>query len=135
MSEPQTPGRGELDLRETLGRAVRSAVNLRIVTIVGDAAISGSVEAPEVTVPRTGAAAVTNINLLEGDIVTCLSPALATGDLAEVRDFHDGMVGKAEGIVERNVRLVRELITAGFETFGDIAERRPGATPIGPSDD
>jgi hypothetical protein len=107
-----------LTLRQTLGRAVTSAVNLRVITMVGDVSLTGSADSPVVTLPDGGPAAYTNINLLQGDILTCISPTMATGDLAELKAFHDGMVAKAEGIVERNVRLLKELISAGFDNIG-----------------
>lgn len=107
-----------VDLREALARAARSAVNLRVITLVGDTSPTGSLDSPRVDLPAAQAAVVTNINLLGGDIVTCVSPAMVNGDLAELRAFHDGMVAKAEGIVERNVRLLRELIDAGFDRLG-----------------
>lgn len=116
MTDAQPAGE-TLNLRQTLGRAVRSAINLRVITVVGDVTISGSIETPTVAAPTTGPAVVTNINLVEGDIITCISPAIANGDLAELKTFHDGVVAKAEEMVERNVRLLKDLISAGFENI------------------
>jgi hypothetical protein len=123
MSDTQPAGE-TLNLRQTLGRAVRSAINLRVITVVGDVTLTGTIESPTVTAPTSGPAVVTNINLLGGDIITAISPQIANGDLAELKAFHDGVVAKAEEMVERNVRLLKDLISAGFETIGGAGERR-----------
>lgn len=123
MSDVQPAGEN-LNLRQALGRAVRSAINLRVITVVGDVTIAGTIESPTVTAPTSGPALVTNINLLGGDILTCISPQIANGDLAELKAFHDGVVAKSEEMVERNVRLLKDLIAAGFENISGSAERR-----------
>jgi hypothetical protein len=115
-----------INLRETLGRAVRSAINLRVVSMVGTPTIDGELEALQV---KFGAGAVqqvavTNINLLEGDIVTCTSEAIAKGELPEIKALHDSMVAKADGIVQRNVQLIRDMIQAGFEEFTNLTEAK-----------
>lgn len=123
MSDSQPAGEN-LNLRQTLGQAVRSAINLRVITVVGDVTISGSIETPTVKAPTSGPAVVTNINLVEGDIITCISPQIANGDLAELKAFHDGVVAKAEGLVDRNVRLLKDLISSGFENISGVNARR-----------
>lgn len=131
MTDMNSAGKESLNLRALLAGAARSAVNLRVVTIVAEPTISGSIESPDVTIGGVGAAAVTNINLLEGDILTCISPSLATGELAEIKAIHEGMVAKAEGIVERNVRMLKDLVDAGFDTIAGVSQRRAKDTSIG----
>ena len=109
---------GEVDLRELLAEAVTSLINLKITTMVGEARISGPIHKLDVQLPGVGASAVTNINLLDGDIANCISPAIVGGDYKDIKALHEAMVEKGQAIVERNVRLLRELLAAGFTRLG-----------------
>lgn len=129
MADPNAAGE-TLNLRQMLGQAVRRAVDLQVITMVGDVVVTDNGNAPTVASPATGPAVVTRINLLEGDIATYISPAMTTGDLMEVKVFHDSMVAKAEGIAERNIRLLKDLIASGFETLGGVTERRQPPQPL-----
>lgn len=71
--------------------AVGSAVNLKVVTQVDDAAIS------------------TTINLAEGDITNAVPAKFWAPDQQVIRDFHQAQVEQAKLIVDRNLRLIGEL--------------------------
>lgn len=100
-----------INLRDELTKAAAKLVNLRIITAIGDPEFKMENDMLKVTgVPSDAAGAVTNINMIDGDIWTLLSPAIATGDLREFRDYHDAMVAKAEGIIQRNIALLQKIV-------------------------
>jgi hypothetical protein len=118
---------GRVDLRKVMHELVTSAVNLRIVTMVGDATVTGSAEGPRITMPEGAPSAVTIINLIDGDITSCTSPSMVSGELREIRAVHEAAVRQGQEIVERNVRLLRELIAAGVnEMLRPPPPRGPG---------
>jgi hypothetical protein len=103
------------DLVDTLKQAAANLVNLRITTSVGDPAVQIVNGKLEVTgIDADAKSIVTNINMLEGDIWTALSPETVNGDLAEIRTYHEGLVTKAQEIVQRNMALLQGIV----ERFG-----------------
>ncbi|NYZ14978.1 hypothetical protein HL658_20725 [Azospirillum sp. RWY-5-1] len=98
-----------MNILETLGTAVQGAMNLRVITLVGDAAVTGKVESPTVEMPAAGPAMVTNINLAGGDISTIMSQPFVDAGYADLRTLHNDMVAKAQSVVERNVTMLKDL--------------------------
>ena len=118
---------GSVDVRKVLLELVTSAVNLRIVTMVGDATITGSPQNPTIALPGQASSAVTIVNLIDGDITSCTSPTMVSGDLKEIRAVHEAAVKQGQDIVERNVKLMRELILAGIQ----VIRPSDGSQPAG----
>jgi hypothetical protein len=81
-------------LSQTLLDAVRSAVQLQIVTRVGDGDQN---------------AIATSINLVQGDITNTVPDKFWAPDQQIVRDFHQAQVEQAKAIVERNLRMIAEV--------------------------
>jgi hypothetical protein len=101
--------------RELLGiitKATSEVVNLKVITVVSPVAIGGTLEKPTVAFDegqKVGAIA-TCINLLDGDITTAVDPAYANNAVDPVRQYHEDQVKEAKEIVDRNLKLVAELI-------------------------
>jgi translation initiation factor IF-1 len=112
-----------IDIREKLGQVIRGAINLRIVTAIGDAQIGGTFEAADVRFGTVRGSIVTNINLVEGDIVTVIGSDLGDRQ-SEIETTHQAMLAKAEGIIERNVRTLTELIRSGLTELKAPPARR-----------
>lgn len=114
-----------MDVLEALSATIRSAINLRVITLVGDAPVTGSIDNPQVAMPAKSVSMVTNINLIEGDVSTVLSEPFLGSDYAELRQLHGTMVDKGHAIIERNVAVLRELLAdlAG-KTLPEPPERR-----------
>src|SRR5215475_287786 len=94
---------------QALSDTIQRAVNLRIITVVGDAQVKGSLEALEVTAPglTSGTSAmVTDINLVGGDVTTMISEKLLGADQAELRATHQAAVTQAQQIVQRNAEIL-----------------------------
>jgi hypothetical protein len=96
-------------LSQKLLDAVRSAVELQIVTQVGDVAVSGTLDKYEITFAPNGNAIATSINLVQGDITSVVPEKFWAPDQQVVRDFHQAQVEQAKSIVERNLRLIAEF--------------------------
>lgn len=87
-----------------------SAVQLQIVTQVGEATVRGELANPEVKFDeQKGTAIATSINLVEGDITSIVPEKFWAPDQQIVREFHQAQVEQAKAIVERNLRLIGEL--------------------------
>jgi hypothetical protein len=78
-------------LSQKLLAAVGAAVELKVVTQVGDAAIA------------------TSINLVQGDITNVVPEKFWAPDQQIIREFHQAQVEQAKSIVERNLRLIGEF--------------------------
>lgn len=117
MPEPKNTTK----LWEKLLGGVKSAVELRVVTYVGNANISGDLRDPKVTFDGTkGAAIVTSINLVDGDISTVVPDQFWAPDKDVVRQYHQDQVDKGNAIVERNLRLIGELGSGLAKAIGDL---------------
>ena len=108
---PPSPSRSD-ELLGIITKAVAEVVNLKIITVVSPVAIGGTLENPTVTFDqgqKVGAIA-TCINLLEGDITTAIDPAYGNNADDPVRQYHEDQVKEAKEIVDRNLKLVADLI-------------------------
>jgi hypothetical protein len=98
-----------MNVLEALSATVQSAINLRIITLVGDAPITGSIENPRVSMPTQAVSMVTNINLVEGDVSTLISQPFLGGEYAELRALHAEMAERAHKVIERNLAILQEI--------------------------
>jgi hypothetical protein len=92
---------------QALSDTIHRSVNLRIVTLVGDAQVQGTLEALQVSAPAaTSGTLVTDINLVAGDVTTIMSEKLLGTDHAELRSAHQAAVTQAQDIVARNAGIL-----------------------------
>jgi len=119
----------ESDFWQALSDTIHRSVTLRIVTVVGDAAVSGTLERLEIGAPTASAGTlVTDINLAGGDITYIVSEKMLGPEYSALRDAHQESVKQAQDIVERNVKILVSIVK-------DIGDRL-GALPTptdGPS--
>jgi len=119
----------ESDVWQALSKTINRAVNLRIVTLVGDAVVTGTLEKLAVGAPVTsGGALVTDINLVGGDITQITSEKLLGADYSALRAAHQDSVKQAQDIVERNANILISII----KSLGDQLHLlpQPSAGPI-----
>jgi hypothetical protein len=110
---------------QTLSDTIHRAVNLRVVTVVGDAAVKGTLERMEVNMPPASAwSLVTDINLAGGDITRIVSDKLLGTEYTDLRNAHEAAVKQAQEIVERNIGI---LISAAKE-LGEQLNLLPAPT-------
>lgn len=115
------------DFWQTLSDTIHRAVNLRIVTVVGDATVKGTVERLEVDVPPAAAGSlVTDINLVGGDITRIISDKLMGADYADLRNAHEAAVKQAQEIVERNVGILISVAKELGEQLNVLPAPSPG---------
>ncbi len=119
----------ESDFWQALSDTIHRAVNLRVVTLVGDAVVSGTLERLEVGAPIASAGAlVTDINLAGGDITRIVSDKLLGADYADLRTAHQESVKQAQDIVERNISILVSLVKDIGHQLGALPS--PSAGPI-----
>ena len=95
---------------QTLSDTINRAVNLRVVTVVGDASVKGTLERMEVDMPPASAwSLVTDINLVGGDITRIVSDKLMGPEYNDLRNAHEAAVKQAQEIVERNVSILMQV--------------------------
>ncbi len=92
---------------QALSDSIHRAVNLRVVTLVGDAQVQGTLEALRISAPAaTSASLITDINVVGGDITTIISEKLQGPEFAELRNGHAAAVKQAQEIIARNVNIL-----------------------------
>ena len=106
---------------------IQSAIELRVVTYVGDVDIKGELKNPTMTFPQgaeaKGKTLATSINMVQGDISTAIPEPYWAPEQEVVRNYHQAQVEQANKIVERNVRLFVELAN---ELRGELTRVKPG---------
>lgn len=106
---------------EHLLEGVRSAVELRIVTFIGEVELSGDLCKPDIKLPGgQHKAIVTCVNLVEGDITSCFPDEYTTEERSWVRSYHDEQVKQGKEIVNRNLRLIAELGERLAKAIGEL---------------
>jgi hypothetical protein len=111
-SAPAPEPKSQHELLGIITKAVSEVVNLKIITVVSPVSIGGTLENPTVAFDqgqKVGAIA-TCINLLDGDITTAIDPAYGNNAEDPVRQYHEDQVKEAKEIVDRNLKLVADLI-------------------------
>jgi hypothetical protein len=115
------------DFWQTLSDTIHRAVNLRVITMVGDATVKGTVERLEVDMPPAAAGSlVTDINLVGGDITRIMSDKLMGADYADLRSAHEAAVKQAQEIVERNVGILISVAKELGEQLNVLPAPSPG---------
>jgi hypothetical protein len=92
---------------------VNDVVNLRVITAVGEfsATYNETTQKWDVTPGASANSAIlTNIDLVQGDIVNLMPQAFSGDGGKAVRDFHSTQVEKAEGIVRANIAALKGMI-------------------------
>src|SRR5690606_34943396 len=102
-------------------KAMNAAVELRIVTQVGEVTVAGDLAKPTVTLGK-GSAIATSINLVQGDITSVIPEEFLAPGQQVVRDFHDAQVEQAKAIVERNLRMIAEIGKQVVEAIKDVQQ-------------
>ena len=110
---------------QALSDTIQRVVNLRIVTLVGDAQVTGALESLQVSAPTAPAGTlVTDINLAAGDITTIISEKLLGQEDADLRALHQAAVTQAQQIVARNVDILISIV----KQIGDQIKVLPDPT-------
>jgi hypothetical protein len=119
----------ESDFWQALSDTIHRTVNLRIVTLVGDAVVKGTLERMEVDAPVASAGAlVTDINLVGGDITRIVSDKLLGADYVDLRAAHQDSVKQAQDIVARNISILVSLVKDIGHQLGSLPS--PTAGPV-----
>ena len=102
-----------------IGEIVSNLANLQVSTLVGNFEIETD-DIKRISVTSVGSAdapitgVVSNLNLLEGDIATVMSVQYAENPEDPVRKFHDTQMQSARDTVNKNVRLISDMIEKFF---------------------
>lgn len=122
---------------EKAGNYLNDVVHLRIITAVGEFSAARDANSGKwVVQPGAGnnSAIMTDIDLVQGDIVSLVPQSLVSDSNSAIRDFHSTQVEKAEGIVRANIAalkgMIEVLVTAEEKNTGVPAvpaAGRPGA--------
>jgi hypothetical protein len=103
------------DWQDAIWKAYNALVNVRVVTMVGDVILSSRDENSRLNIKvEQGDRSVilTEINLIEGDVINMLSTDLAGN--AEIREFHAQQVESAVTVLPANVEMFAKLVLEGI---------------------
>ena len=115
---------------QALSDTIQRVVNLRVVTLVGDAQVQGALEGLQISAPAKSAGTlVTDINLAAGDITTIISEKLLGQEDADLRALHQAAVTQAQQIVARNV----DMLVTVVKQIGDQIKLLPDPSPRPPA--
>ena len=124
---PAAPADGGDDrisgLLDRLFTAMKNAVDLRIVTVVGDFTVEGFDDPDKPLRVMLGAeqgGLFTSINLVTGDIRCALSKEYTGAQNTDLQAFHAKQVELARDIVANNLKVLGDLA----EKFGGYLQRR-----------
>jgi hypothetical protein len=125
MADSTQPTTTKNDVWDKLLRGVQSAVELRVITVVGGVKLGGKLAAPEVefgdaTSKGNSDAIVTSINLVQGDITNIVPDQFWAPDKEVIRQYHEQQVSNGHEIVNRNLRLISEVGEALIRTLSDL---------------
>lgn len=116
-------GDADSKLWRKLAQGIQSAVELRVITVVGGVEIGGDLRKPTIKLaPNAGKNTLaTSINLAQGDITTVIPEAYWAPDREVVRQFHEAQVQRGQDIVDRNIRLIAEVGKAAAEAIRELS--------------
>lgn len=113
---------------QTLSDTIHRAVDLRVVTLLGDAAVQGTLEQLRIGAPAAPAGTlVTDINLVGGDITRVVSEKLLGAEFSELRTAHQESVKQAQEIVARNITILVTIAKEIRDLLGNLPP--PSAGP------
>ncbi len=100
---------------DDLKRTAKNLINLRVVTIIGDAKVSGSldnltVSLQEATVDSTATVIATNTNLIESDITSVIPKKFEDNFDSPILKYHENQVQLAQLAMEKRLELIQSLI-------------------------
>jgi hypothetical protein len=122
----------ESDLWQALSDTIHRAVNLRVITMVGDTVVTGTLERLQVGAPVGNCPSlVTDINLVGGDITATVSEKLLGPEFADIRAAHHAAVTQAQEIVARNASLLVGIIKDIGNQIGALPSPSPGPVRTG----
>jgi hypothetical protein len=128
MADSAQPSKTSSDsddkLWRKLARGMQSAVELRVVTVVGGVELGGDLRKPTLKLaPNAGKNTLaTSINLVQGDITSVIPEPYWAPEREVVRQFHEAQVERGQQIVDRNVRLIAEVGKAAAEAIKELAK-------------
>jgi hypothetical protein len=109
-------------VKTTIANVANDFSHLKVTTVVGDfryTKLPGEAESYDVVPSGTTAAMQTDINLVQGDITNLIATDFAEGKYADVRQFHETQVLKAEDLVKGNVEALVSLANLVRDVFQD----------------
>jgi hypothetical protein len=108
------PGGAAREFLAKIEQALEDLVTLKVVTLVGPVAVTGTGTEARVTITGAGAteAASTEVDLLRGDITNTFSTGFSALANGEMRSFHQTQVEQSQSIVTGNFAELQKLATA-----------------------
>ena len=100
---------------EKLVVAAENLINLKIVTIVGDAKLSGTLERPNVEFSSDNAESeqiviATNINIVDSDITTVIPEKYENAVGSAIMKYHTEKVAQANESMDQRIEFIKSLV-------------------------
>jgi len=117
------------ELAKKVEDSLKALMDLQIITVVGEVTVSnafGPAENRNIEIAADQQAMVTSINLVQGDITNGLDKSFAPGQDDALREFHERQVKLGNDIINRNLRLLKEMAT---EIIDIVKEEKAAEMP------
>ncbi len=100
-------------LSSLLVNSLKAVQELQIVTVVGKVTVSDAFEpaSRRIELAQEQKAMVTSISLLQGDVTNALDDAFTPGKDDALREFHERQVRLGNDIVNRNLKLLKDMVS------------------------
>ena len=100
---------------EKLVVAAENLINLKIVTIVGNAKLSGTLERPEIEFSSDGSeresiVIATNINIVDSDITTVIPEKYENEIGGAIMKYHTEKVSQANESMDQRIEFIKSLV-------------------------
>ena len=95
--------------------AAENLINLKIVTIVGDAKLSGTLERPIVEFSSDNSdndqiVIATNINIVDSDITTVIPERFENEVGGAIMKYHSEKVAQANASMDQRIEFIKSLV-------------------------
>ena len=95
--------------------AAENLINLKIVTVVGDATLTGTLERPKVEFSSDGAESdqvviATNINIVDSDITTVIPEKYESELGGAIMKYHTEKVAQANESMNQRIEFIKSLV-------------------------
>jgi len=108
-------------LSTLLINSLKAVQELQVVTVVGQVTVTDAFvpASRRIELGQEQKAMVTSISLLQGDVTNALDEAFTPGKDDDLREFHERQVRLGNDIVNRNLRLLKDMVS----DIIDVAKR------------
>ena len=104
--------------------ALKAVQELQVITVVGKVSVTNLFEpsSRRIELGPDQRAMITSISLVQGDVTNALDESFTPGNDDALREFHERQVRLGNDIVNRNLRLLREMASEAIALYKEAKD-------------